>query len=305
MKISIVTPSFKRLDYFEKTIDSIINQEGDFELEYIVQDGGGDERIARFLEKKSIEIRLRNKKVKFKYFIEKDDGMYNAVNRAFARTTGDILAWLNTDDMYHPFALSTVNEIFKNHTDIEWITGIPNSYNMAGQRVGFDSFPNSYSRKFIREGFYDVENLDCGFNWIQQESTFWRRSLWNKAGPLNENLRLAADFHLWQSFAEHTDLVKVYSFLGGFRNHDNQLTNAPEKYKAEMPNIINVPKGLRELKKALASEQGAREKYLAFNEKSIKLLHQKFGLVRDDLCGRVVKWSHEKNEWQVFWELIL
>lgn len=304
MKISIVTPSFKRLDYFEKTIDSIVSQTGDFELEYIIQDGGGDEKIARFLERKAAQVKLQNKNVEFKYFIEKDEGMYCAINRAFARSTGDILAWLNTDDMYHPFALSTVHDVFSSNDDIEWITGIPNSYNMKGQRVGFDSFPNAYSRKFIHAGYYDVANLDCGFNWIQQESTFWRRSLWNKAGPLNENLKLAADFHLWQSFAKYTDLVKVYSFLGGFRNHDNQLTNAPEKYKSEMP-IVEVPAGLRELKKALNTEHNAKEKYLAFNEESMRLLQERFGLLREELCGRVVKWSHEKNEWQVFWEVIL
>ncbi|UPW20062.1 glycosyltransferase [Agarivorans sp. TSD2052] len=303
MKISIVTPSFKRLDYFEATIDSIVNQEGDFELEYIVQDGGGDERIASFLERKATQIKLKNKKVDFKYFIEKDDGMYSAINRAFARSTGDILAWLNTDDMYHPFALSTVHEVFSKNEDVDWITGIPNSYNMRGQRVGFDSFPNSYSRKFIRAGYYDVQNLDCGLNWIQQESTFWRRSLWNKAGPLNENLKLAADFHLWQRFAKYTDLVKVYSFLGGFRNHDNQLTNAPEKYKSEMP-IVHVPAGLRELKMALDTEHNAKEKYLAFSDESMQRLTERFGLLRKDLCGRIVKWSHEKNEWQVFWEVI-
>lgn len=304
MKISIVTPSFKRLDFFEETIDSIVSQKGNFELEYIVQDGGGDERIAHFLERKATEIKLKYKKVVFKYFIEEDEGMYDAINKGFSRASGDVFAWLNTDDMYHPYALSTVCEIFGRFKEVSWITGIPNSYNKKGQRAGFDSFPNAYSQKFIRDGLYDVKYLDCGFNWLQQESNFWRRELWQTAGQLSKDLKYASDFHLWQSFARHTDLVKVYSFLGGFRNHDNQLTNSPDKYREELPDT-KVSDGYRKLFQFLRRSPEKKESLLAFNPDSMRRLEDDFGIKRQDLCGRVVRWSHVDQEWKLYWELIL
>ena len=89
-----------------------------------------------------------------------------------------------------------------------------------------------------------------GFNWVQQESTFWRRSLWEKAGGrLDDRFKYAADFFLWREFAKHTDLVKVSSFLGGYRSHGDQVTGDPEVYRDELPGVGKPPAGLSFLDK--------------------------------------------------------
>lgn len=305
MKISIVSPSYKRIDYFENTIDSILSQKGDFDLEYIVQDGGGDDRIKALLEKTSLQaLRVHKDRKEFSFYIEPDNGMYDAINRGFSRASGDIFAWLNTDDMYHPYALSTVARIFAQFPEVHWITGIPNSYNIDGARVGFDTFPPACSRTFLQQGFYDVKFVANGFNWIQQESTFWRRDLWQKAGPLNSNLKYAADFHLWQKFAQHTELVKVHSFLGGFRVHENQLTNDPDQYRSELPDV-SAPEGLKLLVSHLKKNPGDRGVFLTPDDGAQKRLNDTYGLKREELCGRTIRWSHQKQTWQLNWELIL
>ena len=229
--------------------------------------------------------------------------MYSAVNRGFNRSSGDVLAWLNSDDLYHPYALATVAHIFEKFPDVNWITGIPNSYNRSGARVGFDEFPTSYPKDFVSAGFCDVNFLSCGLNWIQQESTFWRRSLWEQAGPLNEMLRYASDSYLWREFAKRTDLVKVYSFLGGFRVHGDQLTSDTSNYRGELE-VVSAPDGLRRLREWLTQNPLDREYYLAFENAAQSRLEKDFGLRREQLCGRVIRWDFGQEKWVLQWELM-
>lgn len=306
MLITIVTPSFKRPDFLNQTIESVLSQEGDFELEYIVQDGGGCKLTKEIIEKKitsSLLAKYASKRKMFAYF-EKDNGMYSAINRAFSRSSGEIMGWINSDDMYHPFALDTVRRIFQSYPDVDWITGIPNSYNKFSAMTGFDTFPNAYSQKFIAEGFYDVKFIDHGLNWIQQESTFWRRGLWDKAGTLNEELKYASDFFLWKNFALHSDLVKVYTFLGGFRVHEKQFTADPNRYRSELP-VFTPPKGLKKLYDIVSKNKYEYTKHLDFNDIAVKKLSDDFGLNREHLTGRTIKWNYSENVWKIYWDLIL
>lgn len=306
MKISIVTPSFRRAEYLADTMRSVIGQKGDFELEYIVQDGGGSTETARVLEALELEARRTRYGPRFsmRAYIEEDDGMYSAINRGFCRATGDVLAWINSDDMYHPYALETVAQIFDQFPDVHWISGIPNSYNRFGSRVGFDTFPNAYPKEFVAAGYCDVEFLAHGFNWIQQESTFWRRSLWEQAGPLNEKLRFAADFYLWKAFAQKTDLVKVYSFLGGFRVHGDQFTGEASNYRSELE-VVSPPEGLRQLRNRLEEHPSDRWRYLSVEDDARQRLEREFGLRREQLCGRTLRWDFSQEKWMLRWELML
>jgi len=303
MKISIVTPTFNRADYLAATIESIVSQKGDFELEYIVQDGGSGREVLEILERWQARIAAGDfrpgcRQLQFSYFSEPDTGMYDAINKGFARASGDVLAWLNSDDMYHPYALQTVARVFGKFANIDWITGIPNAFNESGSRVGFDTFPAAYSRKYLGMGYYDVRYVASGFNWIQQESTFWRRSLWERAGAkLDSGYRYAADFHLWKEFSRHTDLVKVYSFLGGFRGHGNQITADPALYNGELDSIPPPPAGLGFLRRLLHNFPWLRK--LFFNRwKGVPLLPL-LGLQFPDMTGRTVVWSFRDNDWVV------
>ena len=164
MKITIVTPTYKRAGYLDAAILSVLGQAGDFSIEYIVQDGGSGSDVLDVLRKWDTDIKSgkfvpRCCGIEFKYVVEKDRGMYDALNKGFAGTSGDVMAWINSDDMYHPYAFATIARIYEQFPDVDWLTGIPNSYNFYGGRGGRDIFPDAYSRRFIEKGYYDVKYL--------------------------------------------------------------------------------------------------------------------------------------------------
>lgn len=301
MRFSIVTPSLNRAKFLNETIYSVVSQEGNFEIEYIVQDGGSSEDVINILDYWEKEINSgrfipRCNKLSFQWFSEKDSGMYDAINQGFSKATGEVMSWINTDDKYHSHAFEALTQIFSKYENVYWITGIPNSYNKDGIKVGMDLFPKSYSREFVKRGYYDVKFLPYGFNWIQQESTFWRVSLWQKVGgKLDMSKKYASDFYLWRSFAEHSDLVKVYSFLGGYRSHDEQITANPNTYRKELNDIPKPPKGLRILYIIIMNMPFLKK--LFFNTHKGFFLFRLLGLKWEWLVGRVIEWSFDENKW--------
>ncbi len=307
---SIVTPSFKRWSYLDNCIESVLTQEGNFAIEYVVQDGDSPRQVIDVLDRWRIACDTGAFKPKCKGGIsytvttEPDNGMYDALNRGFAKTSGEIMAWLNTDDLYHPGAFETVRQIFQRFPDVGWITGIPNSFNQYGARTGLDSFPSAYSREYIRRGWYDARFIRYGFNWIPQDCCFWRRSLWEKAGGyLDENKRYAADFDLWQRFAAHTDLVKVYVLLGGFRCHGDQLTAEPGQYDAELPQRKKPPKTLGALN--IACKMLPPFRRFVFRGGKLTFPIRLIGLRRGHLTGRTIHWSYQTNSWVMQWRPVL
>lgn len=213
-KISIVTPSYNQGEFLDEAIRSVLSQDYP-NLEYVVIDGKSSDG--------SGEI-IRKHQAKLKYWVcEPDQGQYDAINKGFAHTTGEIMAWLNSDDKYTPWALSVVADIFRVFPQVEWITSVhPLGWNSRGQAMAVD-FTGGFNREsFFRGGNFPVKGSH-GRRWIQQESTFWRRSLWERAGGrLDCSLELAADFELWARFHEHATLYGVSSLLGGFRTHGQQ-----------------------------------------------------------------------------------
>lgn len=300
MKLSIVTPTYNRRTYLEETIRSVITQKGDFEIEYVIQDGGSNDELLEIIEKWSDRIKQGNfdfqcNDIDFRYITEPDNGMYDAINKAFSSTSGDVMAWVNSDDMYHPFAFQTVAQVFTQFENVNWATGIPNSYNYMSSRTGFDSFPDAYSRRYLKNGYYDVKFLQYGFNWIQQESTFWRRSLWDNVGGIGDQYKYAADFYLWQEFSKLTDLNRIQSFLGGYRVHPDQFTANPELYRNELPDIPFPSYGLKVLN-YLIKNYPLTKKYF-FNKRKGKPWLSTMGLQFEDLVGPVIEWSYAENDW--------
>ncbi|MEZ5276210.1 MAG: glycosyltransferase [Opitutaceae bacterium] len=303
MKISIVTPCHDRFEYLESTLSSVLNQAGDFEIQYIVQNAGSSPRVREILDRWADSIDSGSfqpscRGIDFRVFHEPDSGMYEGLNRGFARTDGEAMAWINTDDLYHPGAFQTVTEVLHRHESVYWLTGIPNSFNRRGSRTGHDTFPRAYSREFIRRGLYRFENLDAGFNWIAQDCCFWRSVLWkNAGGGLDESMRYAADFRLWQVFAEHADLVKVNSFLGGYRFHGDQVTANPETYASELPPLQRPPPGWQSLHKWLTLHPD--DSRLFFNPEQGKPWIEGFGLDWDWLVGRTASFNFGTDCWDL------
>ena len=233
-KISIVTPCFNSATFLEETILSVLHQNYP-NLEYIIIDGGSTDG--------SVDI-IKKYKSKLSYWIsEKDNGMYHAIQKGFEKSTGEIMAWINSDDMYHKNAFLIVAEIFSKFNHINWLCGASTLWDEYGR-----CFNVKLSRRFNRYDFL------CGdYQWLQQESCFWRRVLWEKAGSnINSNLKLAGDFELWLRFFRYDKLYVIDSLIGGFRvRSSNQLSlEGQPKYLQEVKQVLNnEPKNKDDRKK--------------------------------------------------------
>lgn len=215
-KVTIVTPTFNSEQFLEATIQSLLAQDYPA-LEHIIIDGGSTDG--------TVEI-IRKYEAHLSYWVsEPDNGMYDALQKGFAHSTGSIMAWLNSDDMYPTWTLNTVATIFADLPDVDWITSIrPIIWNQDGNAVDTMALLG-YSKAGFMHGEHLPTTDTFTLETIQQESTFWRRSLWDKAGArLDTSLRYAGDFELWARFYQHSNLVGVRTTLGGFRYHGNQLS---------------------------------------------------------------------------------
>ena len=220
-KISIVTPVYNRHEYLEETILSVINQNYP-NLEYIIIDGGSNDGTVDIIKK--FESKLA-------YWIsEPDGGMYFALQKGFVKATGEILAWINSDDKYIDKSLFAVAQIFSDLSEIEWIMGMPTLLNEEGICVKI-----SQGRRWSESRFYAGD-----FRWIQQDSVFWKRSLWDRTGRvLDTSYKYAGDFELWCRFFQSTQLFTVSSSFSGFRSHGDQISiQYLKEYESETTEII-------------------------------------------------------------------
>ncbi len=225
-KISVITACYNGEKYIEQTLSSVLNQ-GYPNLEYIVIDGASKDR--------TFEI-IKNYRHQLSYFVsEPDDGQYHAIQKGLEMATGDIMCWLNADDIMMPWTLSVVGEVFSNFPDVQWVTGQPSFLNRLGQLTSVYGANPTYPRHFIANGWYS-RHLG-GF--LQQESMFWRKSLFDKAGGLDCSLDLAADYELWTRFARHADLTPISIPLSSFRKLPNEQRSSvsAQKYDQETKDV--------------------------------------------------------------------
>lgn len=222
-RITVVTPSLNQGEYIEATIRSVLDQ-GYPNLEYIIIDGGSTDGTLPIIRKYASRLAY--------WASEPDAGLYDAVQKGFGRATGQILAWLNSDDLYHPRAFFVVAEIFDRFDEVRWIQGMPSSFDEAGRTVAVRNF-----RKW-----HKLDQLSEPIRSIQQESCFWRRSLWEETGArFDGRLKLAGDFELWSRFFQRAELFCVRTVLAGFRVRGaNQLSrDRREEYLSECRAIIS------------------------------------------------------------------
>jgi glycosyltransferase involved in cell wall biosynthesis len=204
-RIALVTPVFNSGKYVEQTIRSVLAQEYP-NLDYFIVDGGSTDN--------TLDVIHKYENLISGWISEPDKGMYDALNKGFARTSGEVMGWISATDMLHVGGLSVVGSVFRDLPQIEWITGRPTLFNEEGMTVGFEGLPRWSRYRFL-----------AGANrYIQQESTFWRRSQWERAGSrVDSSRRNAADFELWVRFFRHTRLYPVDALIGGYRVHGDSL----------------------------------------------------------------------------------
>jgi glycosyltransferase involved in cell wall biosynthesis len=208
-KIALVTPVFNSARYLEATIRSVLSQ-GYPNLEYVIADGGSTDGSVEIIRKYESELHA--------WFSEPDRGMYDAINKGFARTSGDgmrdAMGWISATDMLHAGSLFVVGSVFRAFPEVEWITGRPTGFSDEGMAV-----ETLRLRQWSRWRFLAGAN-----RYIQQESTFWRRSLWDRAGGrVDDARRSASDFELWVRFFRFAKLYPVDALIGGFRSHPDSL----------------------------------------------------------------------------------
>ncbi|HSV26304.1 MAG TPA: glycosyltransferase, partial [Sedimentisphaerales bacterium] len=220
-RITLVTPSFNQAEYLEQCLCSVIEQ-GYPNLEYIVIDGGSTDGSVDIIKKYSSHLAY--------WVSEPDQGQYHAIMKGFARSSGRIMGWLNSDDMLHGGALAIVGDIMRDGSPVEWLTGSPTIRDSRGRTVIVNQ-PQTWCRARFLSGDY---------KWIQQESTFWTRSLWDRSGGrLDTRYSYAADMELWFRFFRHARLFAANVLLGGFRFHGDQKTGrALEKYLDEAEQML-------------------------------------------------------------------
>lgn len=225
-KISIVTAVYNGEAYLEECIDSVLRQRYP-NLEYILVDGGSKDRSVEIIQKFSNHLSY--------WTSEKDSGMYDALNKGFKRSTGEIMAWLNADDILMPKSLFLISDLFARYPEAEWIQGLP--LKLSSQGYVFGHFRQSgcrYDYYLKRYGRKEVP-------FIQQESTFWKRSLWERAGGyLDSQYKLAGDFELWMRFFEQGVLYNTGGLVGAFRIRDGQLSQDRKGYLDECEAIIDA-----------------------------------------------------------------
>jgi len=219
-RISLVIPSYNYARYLEACLDSILSQNYP-NLELIIMDGGSTDGSAGI-------IRRHEKHLAY-WQSQPDAGQYSAIEEGFRRSTGEIMAWLNADDMFHPGAFSTVSGIFCEQPSVEWLMGRPNSFDEEGKQKHVLTFlPMNSRAKYLAD-----QDL------IQQEGIFWRRGLWERSGAyIEKSLLLAADLELWARFFRSAELHAVNTLIAGFRDHPLQKSKDKAAYTAEADRVL-------------------------------------------------------------------
>jgi glycosyltransferase involved in cell wall biosynthesis len=228
-RISIVTPNYNYGHFLEATIRSVLLQDYP-NLEYIIIDGGSTDSSLDIIKKYEDHLTV--------VVSEKDRGQAHALNKGFSYATGDIMAWLNSDDIYLPNSLKTIAEVFSLFPELNWITSAMPSSCDREENISMGKSPG-FSKNFFAVGGY--LGFPYSTRWIQQESTFWTRSLWEQSGcMINEAKSLAFDFELWHRFYTFTKLTTVDAPLGSFRVHPVQRSRSNfDLYRQEALSCLN------------------------------------------------------------------
>ena len=221
--VSIVTPSFNHARFIEATMQSVLTQDYP-RIEYMIVDGGSNDGTVDVIKKYEIEsssllldsrqLDVGSQKHSIAWWVsEKDKGQTDAINKGFAKATGEILAWLNSDDTYEPGAVSAAVKYLQENPDVGMVYGDCNFINEHGDVIGkFNAAQTDY--RLLRQGYVH----------IPQQTMFFRRELWEQVGPLDPSFYFAMDYDLWTRIASRSDIKFVPQTWANFRLHTSGKT---------------------------------------------------------------------------------
>jgi glycosyltransferase involved in cell wall biosynthesis len=210
-KFSIITPSYNQGEYIEETIQSVLSQNYP-NLEYIIVDGNSTDNSVDNIKKYEAFLSW--------WVSEKDGGQAQAINKGLKKSTGEIIAWINSDDRYTPYAFSAVRDFFQQNPEVDMVYGDAEIIDSTGNFI--------MHRKEL--AFDKTMARLIGFGiLIPQPATFWRRNIFETVGYLNENLHYALDSDYWSRIAEKHEIRHIPIVLAQARYHDESKTMLSKK----------------------------------------------------------------------------
>jgi len=218
--ITVITPSYNQGRFIRKTIESVLSQDYPY-VEYVVVDGGSTDE--------TLDV-LRSYGDRVKWISEKDRGQSDAINKGFRMASGDVLCWINSDDILLPRALSKVAAYFEGHPDVAMI---------YGEGYMIDEHDNVKQRFPFTEPKFDLWKLVNVGDYILQQSTFFRKSVFDVIPMLDENLHYGLDWDLFIRIGKRFRVEYVPDYLGSIREHGEAKTSVGgEKRFRELVGVI-------------------------------------------------------------------
>ncbi len=223
-RISIVTPSYNQAPFIRRTIDSVLDQRGDFDLEFRVFDGGSNDGTVEILKSYGDRVAWNS---------EKDNGQIDAINKGLRAVTGDVVGWVNSDDVLLPGALDRVARAFAANPKLEWV---------HGRCVIIDEHDREIRHlvslyKHFRSRHHSFANL-LTENYVSQMTAFWRRAVHDEIGYLDPTFDLAFDYDLFLRLARRSDPVYFDDPIACFRMYDTSKSGAGYVAQVDQANVI-------------------------------------------------------------------
>lgn len=282
-KISIVTACYNHAAFVGETIESILSQNYP-NLEYVVIDDGSTDGSWNVIQ------RYRSQLTRCERLEGYRDTPVVALNHGLKKTTGEIMLFLNSDDILLPKSLFVIAKIFQEHPSVEWLTGMATTINARSEIV---------NSKLLCKHRYDF--LSDDWKIIQQESTCWRRSLWEKTGErLEGEKKWAFDTELWTRFFQQAEHYHVATPLGAFR------AGAQSKSISDMTTFMEPSLSYLERFK---DRSGGKDKKLATILRFLRSGHVLLAPIPDKLyrklpllrifAYRVLEYSSTRDQWEL------
>jgi glycosyltransferase involved in cell wall biosynthesis len=203
-RITIVTPSYNQAPFIRQTVESVLSQDYP-NLEYIVMDGGSTDGTVEILKEYGERLAWSS---------ERDHGQAHAINKGLRLATGEVVAYLNSDDLLEPGALHRVGRYFAQHPDAAWVTGKCHIIDPQGHetRKAITLYKNLwlYCRTY---------SLLLVLNYISQPATFWRSDLLRTLGYFDESLHYTMDYDYWLRAGRTFKLHFLPRYIASFRVH--------------------------------------------------------------------------------------
>ncbi len=220
LTVSVVTPSFNQGCFLAQTMESVLSQEGDFLLDYLVVDGGSTDESLEVIRRYEEAIdsgchEIRCAGIRFRWVSERDNGQADAIAKGFRMATGDILCWLNSDDIFYPGAL----QIVAGHFAADEECGCLYGRTMYTDEDG--TFISEYPTQTFDLSILPVRNFIC------QPATFFKRSAYEAVGGVDPTLRYSMDYDLWIRMTKVARFCYLPELLATYRLHTQSKSVSP------------------------------------------------------------------------------